>query len=116
MVSGSAELGEAIDEETMEAEVADAAFELSSRSVRVLHRQGGEPAQPLGMTRDERSQSVVRAPGDMDRFGRVWNALSTRRVKREDRKRRAAFLHPLHTLLFDVQKVRAQLLPYARPG
>jgi len=74
-------LGKAIDEEAVETEVTDTAFELSSRSVRVLHRQGGEAAQPSGMARDECCQGVVRSLGDVDRLGRIEDALSARRVE-----------------------------------
>ena len=87
------ELGEAVDQRALEAEILDAALELAARQVRVLERQRGEALEALRAARDLLGEEVVGAARDLARLPGLGNRLHRRRVERQDHHLHAVRVH-----------------------
>ncbi len=110
-VLGRADLREAVDQRTAEAQVLHAALQLARGEVGVLHgqrREGLEAVRPAGHLLGE---EVVGAHGDLHGLARVGNGLHGGRVEGQDHHLHAVGVHLAQAPLMDVQQAQAQLLP-----
>ena len=105
------DLGEAVDEGTDEAEVADRAGELLRRGVRILHGKSGERGEALGVDRDLVGRVVIEPVRPVDSLGAFVERLDARGEEGEDDLLDAEFVHLLQARLMDVEQRGSPLRP-----